>query len=116
MLLRCVPSCAKVQIGRKINKFFRFMQKISSKIVKNRHFSRAHAIILGNIKNFSYLCKPNFAQKRLMYVEKQRANRGKKFIYCKYIIYVNQLILLKTTIVDIDIMIMLETYRLVNMD
>ena len=85
MLLRCVPSCAKVQIGRKINKFFRFMQKISSKIVKNRHFSRAHAIILGNIKNFSYLCKPNFAQKRLMYVEKQRANRGKKFIYCKSI-------------------------------
>ena len=59
------------------------MQKISSKIVKNRHFSRAHAIILGNIKNFSYLCKPNFAQKRLMYVEKQRANRGKKIIYCK---------------------------------
>ena len=53
------------------------MQKISSKIVKNRHFSRAHAIILGNIKNFSYLCKPNFAQKRLMYVEKSRANRGK---------------------------------------
>ena len=56
------------------------MQKISSKIVKNRHFSRAHAIILGNIKNFSYLCKPNFAQKRLMYVEKPRANRGKKII------------------------------------
>ena len=59
------------------------MQKISSKIVKNRHFSRAYAIILGNIKNFSYLCKPNFAQKRLMYVEKSRANRGKKIIYCK---------------------------------